>query len=209
MPIRAPQIGVAHNLFEIMTTVNEALPEHGKGVISPQEMAATGTANCFGRLAVIGSELVAEGFASEDVSLLISMNHGQKSNNGKYWFGHAFLAISGPKPQLVDSMSQAYTRRLATTTWIPNGTQTLPIIDKTVLKEVQRPDLPLRAGKKPERSIELARNWALRAFFSHHSFDEGISYYQETHPRLRKLEHQKARDYSSFYASFIDYKAAA
>jgi hypothetical protein len=205
------------SLLTIMAITNEALPIHGVGVISPEAMGRTGSASCFGRLAVIGSQLIAAGgdVDRDNLSWLIGLNHGlrhsKKHSAAKYWYGHAFLAINGPEPALVDCMKQAFTRELDTTTWSPalSNKQILPIVDRIVAEEVTEPDRPLDTGVVPNRAIRYARVWALRAFFSHHTFDAGMAFYQDEHPLLRKQDPLIAQDYANFYSELVEPRAVA
>ncbi|MFZ2544585.1 MAG: hypothetical protein WAW80_01275 [Candidatus Saccharimonadales bacterium] len=195
------------DLLRIMKTVNETLPSHGRGIISPEQMRQKKAASCFGRHAIIGSQLINEGFNPDQLAWLISLNHGmrqtQKYTKAKYNLGHAFLAVNGDAPTLVDTIHGAFLQDSSRTSWLPeNGhNQTLPIIDRVVANEVVEPNKKYKFGNVTNRASQpnAARTWALRAFFSYHTFDQGLEFYQSEHPDFRKKKHITVGDYADFY----------
>lgn len=199
---------MADGFFRIKWCVNSRLPEFGRGIISPAEMTEKRQANCFGRLAVIGSQLIAEGAKSTDLGWLFSLNHGIEFAPGRHWFGHAFLTISEPTPRLVDSMDRAFCRGLSSTSWSPHTEPILPVVDYIVAKEIcsGAPAFGEDALGRQNRSIGYARAWALRAFFSSHGFNDGLVFYQSAHPKLSEQPPIRAEEYAAFYSTLADVK---
>jgi hypothetical protein len=113
------------------------------------------------------------------------------------------LCVNGTRPTLVDALSQAYTRDVKTTTWSPDGQQAFPIVDHIVAAEVVSPGRTNAAGEKPVRPLDYARVWALRAFFSHHQFEEGIAHYQAAHPDLCRQQPTLPADYANLYTAVL------
>lgn len=213
---------MSETLLKIMREVESLSLEHGRGMIHPDEIIETRRASCFGVLAFVGSQLIAEGVPETDLGWLISLNHGlrlgQENPDGteKHYLGHAMLTClantqtprtTGKRqiitaPLLVDSMGHgAFTRRLQSMTWASAREQRLPIIDHVVLSEIERDAYAEAESTQLPKTAETARVYALRAFFAHYGFEEGMAYYQREHPLLAQSTPVTPADYAAAFAT--------
>lgn len=197
---------MAANLNYVIERVNRALPEYGRGIVSPYEMESTGKANCFGRLAVIGAGLIVEG-ANDQASLgwLISLSHGFEFKPRRYWLGHAFLTIIEQSEScLVDATDYAYSCSLSRTTWRPGDTSHRPFIDLVVNREI----IEGKGGigqHTPDTtdSLSYAQAWLLRSALARYDdFSQGIREYQGRHPMLQGTRYEPA-DYIRFFEKVV------
>jgi hypothetical protein len=197
---------MSDKLTEVMAGVNDALPEYGRGIITPEEMQATRTASCFGRLAAIGAGLIVEGTDPESMGWLISLSHGIEYKPQNYWLGHVFLTLVEPQSQdyrLIDSTNQALLRDTSATSWRPSDNSRKPFVDFIVLNEIIQGEGGL-GHHTPDtgESIQYAQAWALRSFFAKYSYAEGLHQYQQAHPQFAAPSLEMA-DYDKFYQETI------
>ena len=188
-------------VFELSMEVDAALPKHGRGVISPEDMAATGTASCFGRLAVVGSQLVEEGLPSTYLRWLISLSHGMEFSEGKPWLGHAMLVVEYPQPLLIDSSHYMWSRSLSTTSWLATDERDLPVLDHEALKYTHGGMFAKSLEGPTRMPHDQLHQQSSHFIFTQHEFNRGIAFYQAEHPRLNASPALRAGDYANFYAN--------
>jgi hypothetical protein len=194
-------LGEMPRVFELSMEVDAELPKHGRGVISPEDMAATRAASCFGRLAVVGSQLVEEGLPSSHLRWLISLSHGMEFTAGKPWLGHAMLVVEHPQPLLIDSSHYMWSRPLSTTSWLASDERDLPVVDHEAIKYTHGGMFAKSLDDSTKISHDQLSLQSPHFVFTQHEFNEGIAFYQAVHPRLNTRTALRPVDFANFYAN--------
>lgn len=196
-------------LQHIIDVTDTYLPKHGRGVIAPEAMLEQHDASCFGRLALVGSAWLQDGLAEDSLHLLISHNHGVALGDGKYWLGHAALAIDD-EALLIDADRQTHVRDLhATTSWLAGHDSTDTVTDyfkvpRPSAKPVNQSALEALVGLVGPEQVNR-----LHHHFSAHPFAEGIQAYQATHPAFANAPTFDAESYAACYQTMASQLLAA
>lgn len=189
------------DLEKIITNVNQALPNYGQGIMRPSEMTLTRRANCFGRLATIGSALLENGLSDRSLSLLISRSHSREFKPGRYWIGHVALVVDIEDGAVVDDFGAAFKRSLKAVTWPGARTNDgqVGVVDLVKVAKMTSGDW----GSNPSLAALYGTRevYDMQPLFTAHPFAEGIDRYQLEHPDLRESPRIQVADYASFYGS--------
>jgi hypothetical protein len=191
-------------LEEIIATVNTELPRHGRGILRPSDMARTGSASCFGRIATIGSALHASGVPGEALTLLTSRSHALEFKAGRCWLGHTALVLHIKDEILVDAPAySAHTDDLGATTW-PGATA-----NDNQIEVVDEYKMAKYTGEEWDNDPYLSYIYGTREvynaqpLFTAHPLIQGIELYQRLHPELNASPRVHADDYAVFYDSLL------
>ncbi|HSD56037.1 MAG TPA: hypothetical protein VLA92_02705 [Candidatus Saccharimonadales bacterium] len=174
---------ISPELAVITNQVNRNIPEHGRGLIRPNDMLLTGKANCFGRLALIGAALIDNSTPESRIFFLISHTHALPFGDNRHWFGHAALAIDTPEFVLVDAKKHAFHRDLLlSTNWASGHTSEDTIVDFD--KMPKSDEEPINWDDYPglEKFTGPPHIHAVQHQFSVYSYSDGLATYQASHP---------------------------
>ncbi len=203
MTVEASGVIGSERSRRVVLSVNDAFPDYGGPVISPLDMAQTGRANCFGRLATIGSGLISEGLPEDNIQWFINLGHGHfyDRRRGREWFGHVELVVDDQKQFVIDALFYAFFADINTIDWRPDDAmRPLFAIDEPKRLSGVTGDFMEIDGLRIVQ--ELPEILAMGHYFAIHSFNEGIETYQDMHSWYRR---QKlvwtAQDYTDLYHS--------